>query len=879
MGTFLRNLRRSASSEELAELQRLASRLEAQHSSLEQLVQHADRSIGQLQRLGTLGERVSTLERQLAAVEQLAARLGAAESQLAGLSGSHQRLDNDLAETAAKIERAKAEASAVSESVAAAQRLKEDLTGFLALEGPFRQLRGDIESAQAQGEAFRSELSRLREQHEKTQGNYKAAANRIEAFDADWQRITRTLTETEHRIAGLEQLLGDMAPIAESVAQTRRQLATAKATADQLGQKMALLDQQRDVVDRATGKLEHLTALMQRADAGLDRQAEMVRMLAELRTQVDTLHDGHLGLQERTRAAQDRLERIEVGQASAERAITGLREGLEQNAERLSLETRSVEALGQRLADLRRGLAEWEDRFQTLASTGEAIGASAARADTLSLQVGELAARLSEMSELTHRARAGLSDLERLEESIAGLTERTCRVEESRPALERTVRDLQSLTATGEAIRDALEQLRNARQELMDTRMTVDGTRRWLGDAERQMASLQGDVAGLDRMRATLDALRQEVDQLAAQISLVEARKELVVDVHRRLSDAAQLGATIEERARGLAERIGTAEDRLESMEPRLDEVGRAGNQLLSLGADLREMEQRVRSVQGSVGGVEERARSLEAVAERMHDLAREVDQRQHAIARAAEHLDRAATLRQEAAEAAELLAERARTLDGALETAGGRLTECETLSRELDARIGSLLAIQERITMFEAKLAEWRTAEQQLTQALDLASTRQATISSLQSEIRGLYEIAERTQADARSVAEAHPQIARTRAELEALLGRLGDADGVMRTLEDRRRQLDRTEERLAHADTLMTDVRVALETLLAQKAQVDHFLEKATSLSLEARRVEGLIDTLREERRITDRIQAALSDLRRQEEVSLRVDAAATA
>jgi predicted RNase H-like nuclease (RuvC/YqgF family) len=118
--------------------------------------------------------------------------------------------------------------------------------------------------------------------------------------------------------------------------------------------------------------------------------------------------------------------------------------------------------------------------------------------------------------------------------------------------------------------------------------------------------------------------------------------------------------------------------------------------------------------------------------------------------------------------------------------------------------------------------------------------------------------------------VAEAQPQVARTRAELDALLERIGDAGGVMRTLEERRRQLDRTEERLAHADGLLLEVRAALETLLSQKAQVDHFLEKATTLSLEARRVEGLLETLREERRITDRIQASITELRRQDEPS---------
>jgi chromosome segregation ATPase len=872
MGTFLRNLRRSASSDDLAELQQLVSRLDNQRDSLEKLVQHADRSIGQLQRLATLGERVSALERQLSSVEQFVARLGAAEAQLAGLTGNHNKLEAGLTETARGVEQTRTDAAQIAETVHSAMNLKQELSGFLALEGPFRQLRGEMDALQAQSESYRVDLARLRDQHEKTVGHYKAAGSRIESFDADWQRVSRTLTETEHRVAGLEQLMGDMAPVAETVAQTRRQLASARTAADQLGQKVALLEQQRDQVDRATAKLEHLTSLMQRADAGLERQAEIVRVMTDLRTQLDLMTDGHAALHDRTRQVTERLDRIEAGQSSAERTLALLREGLDQNVERLALEGRSVEGVAQRISDLRRSLLEWEERFAALSAGAEAITTAASRADSLSAQVAGLGTELSRVSELGHRARAGLSDLERLEENIAGLTERTCRIEETRPVLDRTVRDLQSLTATGEAIRDSLEQLRTARQELADTRSRVDGTRTWLGDTERHMAALQSDVAGLDRMRTTLDNVRQEVEQLTAAMSVVEARRAVVDEVQRRLTDAAALGASIDERARALAERLVSAEDHLGTLGPRLDEVSRAGNQLVGFGAELREMETRIRSVQGSVSGLEERAKGIATVADRMHELAREVDQRQHALARATEHLDRATTLRQEAAEAAEALAARAREMDEVLEQADDRLESCRSLSGELEARIASLLGLQDRINSFEARLAEWRGAEQQLTQAMEQASMRQATVSALQGEIRALFEVAERTQEDARVVVEAQPQVARTRAELDQLLDRIGDAGGVLRTLEERRRQLDRTEERLAHADTLLTDVRGALEILLAQKAQVDHFLEKATSLSLETRRVEGLLETLREERRITDRIQTSLTDLRRQDEVTAR-------
>jgi chromosome segregation ATPase len=868
MAAFLSNLRRSGSPDDLAELQQLVTRLDSQRASLEQLVQHADRSIGQLQRLGTLGERVNTLERQLAGIEHLAGRLGAAESQLAGLTGTHNRLETQMAETSTGIEQARVDVTLLTETVAATVRLKEELSGFLSLKGPFSQLRGEMDGLQSQNEVFRADFSRLREQHDATLSSYRAAAGRIESFDGEWQRITRTVTETKHRIAGLEQLLGDMAPIAESAAQIRRQLIAAKALADQLGQKVALLEQQRDEVDRATAKLEHLTALMQRVDQGAERSAEAVRTVAALRAELEDLHEAQNALTDRSRSVTERLERIESGQVSAERALVGLREGLDQSTERLALESRSVEGMGQRVGDLRRNLAEWETRFATLAAGAETITAAAARADTLSSQVADLTGELARVAELGHRVRAGLGDLERLEEGVGGLTERTCRLEESRPLLERTVRDLAGLGATEEAIHEALEQLRGARQELAETRGSLDQTRTWLGDTERSVSSLRTDVASLDRMRSTVDSLRQELEQLTGQMSVVESRKGLVDEVQRRLTEAAGMGASIEARARGLAERLEAAEDHIGTLVPRLDEVGRAGNQLVSLGAEVREMEERVRAVQGTVHGVETRAHGLETLANRMQELSREIDQRQHALTRATEHLDRAATLRQEAAAAAQTLADRAREVDTALANADQRLTTCDSLSRELESRIGVLSTAQERITGFETKLAEWRGAEQQLAQAMEQATARQATITSLQSEIRALFDLAERTQADARAVTGAQPQMARARAELDALLARLGDTDGIMQTLEGRRRQLDKTEERLAHADLLATDVRATLETLVAQKAQVDHFLGMATALSLETRRVEGLLEALRDERRLSDKVHASLAGLRRQGE-----------
>ena len=188
-----------------------------------------------------------------------------------------------------------------------------------------------------------------------------------------------------------------------------------------------------------------------------------------------------------------------------------------------------------------------------------------------------------------------------------------------------------------------------------------------------------------------------------------------------------------------------------------------------------------------------------------MRDLSRDMDQRQNALRKATEHLDRATTLRQDAAVAARRPGRAGQEIDQSLGQADERPSEMlSALSkrpREPDRRTADRAGTHRRI--FEARLAEWRGVEQQLSHAMEQAAARQMGVTALQTEIRTLYEKIERVQTDARAVTEAQPQIATTRAALTTSSPRLDDSDGVMKTLVERRRQLDRAEERLAHADT----------------------------------------------------------------------------
>jgi len=866
MGAFLQNLRRGgARGEDLAVFQELADRIEGQRAALEELVRHADRSIGQLERLGTMGERLNTLERQMSAVEQLVNRLAEADSALAGLQARQNRSDEKLTASAEQVDRIQGQVSSLVQAGETADRLREDLTGFLALQGPFAQLKNDLELAQNQLEGHRADLGRMREQHDSTLKNASSAASRLQSVETDWNRMSQRLSETEHRVAGIEQLVTSLSPVTEGVTQARRQLATTKAAADQLAQRMAALEQQREAVDRATGRVEHLGTLMRQVDAGMERQEEYARSLAEIGARLESLTSTQGTLLDRGRQLADRLQQLDNVEGSAQRELAALKEALQQNAERIALEEKSLEGLTERVADLRRGLSDCEGRLSEMGETSQAVSNLTGKAETLGAQVVSLAAEVSAVQELAGKVRATSAQVDRLDTLLDTLTPRVEELEEVGPRLEAATRDLAMLSRSHEAIREAGEQMRRSEEQIARTRESLTTTDSWLGETERSVSALRQDVAGLDRMRSTVDTLRQETEQLTASLNVVETRRGLLDDVQRRLTEAAGLGATIEERSRALQERLSSSEGLLTALTPRLEEVGRASSQLVGLSADLRDLEQRVRQVQGTVSHVETRSGDLKSLADRLHDLARDVDQRQAALERTTEHLERASALRQEAAEAAESLGSRTREIAAALETAGERLAGLEGLSHSLDGRVEILQSVQERITGFELKLAEWRSTEQQLAQAVDQASSRQATISKLEAEIRGMYELAERTMADVRSITEAGPQVSQTRAELDTLLARLGDADSALRTLDTRKRQLEQAEERLAYADVMLGDVRSSLEALLSQKAQIDYVLEKAAALSLQARQAEALIDTLREERRLTDRVHSAISELRR--------------
>ena len=318
-GHLLRNLRRSGSTDDLPELRQLAERLESQHTNLERLVQHADRSIAQLQRLGTLGERVSALEKQLGGWNTW--RLGSARRSSRSASSREPTIASPRVSPRPPRGSSRSVARPSPSRRPSPRRYgsSEELSGFLAMQQPFREMRREMDELQAQSQNFRNDMARVRSEHETTVAGYRTATSRLETFEGDWQRVSRAITETEHRIAGLEQPLGDLAPVTETMAQTRRQVAAAKLTTDQ-----TLPEGAAPRTAAGTNRSRHRQAgAPDRPDAAGRYWPRTtggdLRTAAALRTQLEGLSEGHRVLQDQSSASVDRMVRVEAGVTASER--------------------------------------------------------------------------------------------------------------------------------------------------------------------------------------------------------------------------------------------------------------------------------------------------------------------------------------------------------------------------------------------------------------------------------------------------------------------------------------------------------------------------------------------------------------------------------
>src|SRR5436853_277240 len=259
------------------------------------------------------------------------------------------------------------------------------------------------------------------------QGRVKALERLVPVLatlDEQTEGVSRTQRRTETQV---EHTAEDVKTLRTEIEQLRATLDAAlalKALADYVTQKVAVLEQQREAVDRALGKATQLDDVMRDIDAKIRTHEANAKSLGALETRVTDLQALHGDLLARSREVSVRHDQIAQADQELHGRLNGLRDEVQRTVKRFELENQGLDAVGQRILDLRGSLTDMETRCRTLDESSRTIGDVRSQADGLTKQLGSLSETVAHLETQTEHLGAVQGDAERLAQTVEQMTQR-----------------------------------------------------------------------------------------------------------------------------------------------------------------------------------------------------------------------------------------------------------------------------------------------------------------------------------------------------------------------------------------------------------------------------------------------------------------------
>src|SRR5713101_5738387 len=489
-----------------AELRSILAQMQRERVAFEGLTTGARDATQQLtqitQPIAEAQKVVAELQGRVKALERLVPVLATLDEQTEGVSRTQRRTETQVEHTAEEVKNLRTEIEQLRATFDAALALKGDLTSLLESAGGLKSLRADADTLTGQVRDLSTTFDRARQRQDELKRAGEAAATRLHAFEERQQQVQGGIATAQTRVTGLEQAFAHLGQAAADAADTKRHLGTLKSLADYVTQKVAVLEQQREVVDRTIGQATQLDDVLRDIDAKIQKHEASAEHLGALETRVTELQTLHSDLLARSREVSTRHDQIAHADQELHGRLNGLRDEVQRTVKRFELENQGLDAVGQRILDLRGALTDMETRCRTLDESTRTIGDVRSQADGLATQLGAVQA-----------------DAQQLAGTVEHMTQRVARLEKAQPSVEAALRDFASLKGTHEEVKDALERMQLAEGEIARVREAQAGTKTWLGDVTESVTALRGEFAAVEDMKPTVESVRNDADRLSQSMA------------------------------------------------------------------------------------------------------------------------------------------------------------------------------------------------------------------------------------------------------------------------------------------------------------------------------------------------------------------------
>src|SRR5574341_343947 len=397
-----------------------------------------------------------------------------------------------------------------------------------------------------------SRFDQLRSQHERIVADSGAGLTRLGALDKNLQAAMTQLEGFAARAQGLEAAVDQLQQLIKEVPDVKRELSTLNVLAEFVTRKVSALESQKDMVERASQRAERLTELTSQVDRQLQEQHENTKFLGRLEKNVGEIKKLHEAVLARGDDLEKRFEAMDAEARKLDREFASAREALQQSASQFKFEKDGLDALSQRVVQLREAVGAAEKRLPLIEEARSGVDGVASEARRLAGMVKELGVQVRGLESAASAAQAAQAQVQTLQEAVGGLTrrmdalaparvseeldQRAAQIEEVRGRVTRLEAKLtdwaaleervdQSLQVAGER-RAAVEALRADLQRLFQVADTAVSQVRAAADLHKEM----------DQRRQSLDAVVAQLQELDRQAASLEERKKQFTEAEARLA-------------------------------------------------------------------------------------------------------------------------------------------------------------------------------------------------------------------------------------------------------------------------------------------------------------------------------------------------------
>src|SRR5437899_1884855 len=161
------------------------------------------------------------------------------------------------------------------------------------------------------------------------------------------------------------------------------------------------------------------------------RHEESAKGLKDLESKVGELKDLHAEVLERSTEITANHTAVKQADDELRARLAALRDEVQRAVKRFELENQGLDAVGQRIVDLRGGLTAMEGRFKHLEESSRSITDVNSKADGLTTQLEGIAENVAMLGTQAERVRAIEASTNRLGSTVDEMTQRVLQLEKS----------------------------------------------------------------------------------------------------------------------------------------------------------------------------------------------------------------------------------------------------------------------------------------------------------------------------------------------------------------------------------------------------------------------------------------------------------------